>query len=111
MNVAVITQLGLQELFVLVTTVILPIMVKNMLLGYLTYEVGYKPCLIYRLLLEIYVYLVPYLPNFGDYLTSMFGVCLPLVVYIYSSDKIEQSNEGTEKEFKSSKIFFEIFEK
>ena len=104
MNIVVITKLGLQELFILTTTVILPITVKNMLLSYLTYEVGYKPCLIYRLLLEIYVYLVPYLPNFGDYLTSMFGVCLPLVVYIYSSDKIYESEEGTEKEFKSSKI-------
>ena len=104
MNIVVINQLGLREIFVVATTVVLPIAVKNMTLSYLAYEVGYQPCLIYRLLLEIHAYLVPYLPNFGDYLNSMFGLCLPLVVYIYASDKIDESDEGVQKEFKKSKV-------
>lgn len=104
MNIVALNQLGIKEIFVTATTVILPIVTKNMMLSYLTYEVGYQPCLAYRILLEIYVYLVPYLPNFGDYLNSMFGLCLPLIVYIYASDKIDESEEGIKKEFKKSKL-------
>jgi signal peptidase len=99
MNIVAITKLGLQELFVIATTIILPISAKNIVLGYLAYEVGYQPCLIYRLFLEMHVYFVPYLPNFGDYLKSMFGLCLPLAVYIYSSDRIDDGEE--QKVFKN----------
>ena len=95
---------GLQEIFVFVTTLIIPIIAKNMVLGYLTYEVGYQPCLIYRLILELYIYFVPYVPKLGDYLKSMFGLCLPMIVYMYSSREIDEEEYGEEKEFSRKKI-------
>lgn len=97
---------GLQEIFIFVTTLIIPIIAKNMLLGYLTYEVGYQPCLIYRLILELYIYFVPYVPKMGDYIKSMFGLCLPMAVYMYSSREIDEEDYGEEKEFrqKNSKL-------
>ena len=92
MSTAVVFRWGLEEIFILSTTVLIPIIAKNMMLSYLSYEVGYQPCLIYRLLLELYIFFVPYLPKFGDYLTSMFGLILPMVVYMYTSTDVEYEN-------------------
>lgn len=105
-NAAVITHWGLQEIFIAATTLIIPAVARNMILSYLAYEVGYQPCLIYRLILELYIYFVPYLPKFGDYLNSMFGLILPMVVFVYISRDIDEHKEGMQQEFivKKSKI-------
>ena len=106
MNVAIVKNWGLQEIFVLITTLIIPAIAKNMVLSYLAYEVGYQPCLIYRLILELYIYFVPYLPNFGDYLNSMFGLIMPMVVFAYASREVDEHKEGLEQDFitKKSKV-------
>lgn len=99
MSIIIVGQLNLRELFIVSTTIVIPIIVKNMLLSYLSYEVGYQPCILYRLLYELYIYFVPYMPNLKDYLTSMFGLCLPTIVFAYSSRIIEEQEEGVEEEF------------
>ena len=106
MNMAVVTHWGLQEIFIVTTTLVIPIIAKNMILSYLSYEVGYQPCLIYRLILELYIYFVPYLPKFGDYLNSMFGLILPMVVFMYASEDVEYEQNTVTPEFieKKSKL-------
>ena len=99
MNMAVVTHWGLQEIFIVTTTLVIPIIAKNMILSYLSYEVGYQPCLIYRLILELYIYFVPYLPKFGDYLNSMFGLILPMVVFMYASEDVEYEQNTVTPEF------------
>lgn len=103
MNMAIISVWGVQEIFVFVTTLVIPIVAKNMLMGYLSYEAGYQPCLIYRLILELYIYFVPYVPRFGDYLNSMFGLILPLVVFVYASDEVEYEKNIVSPEFLDKK--------
>lgn len=106
MNIAVVLSWGLQEIFIVLTTLVIPIIAKNMVLSYLSYEVGYQPCLIYRLILELYIYFVPYLPKFGDYLNSMFGLIFPMVVFMYASENIEEEQGNSVPEFieKKSKL-------
>ena len=106
MNMAVVTHWGLQEIFIVTTTLVIPAIAKNMILSYLSYEVGYQPCLIYRLILELYIYFVPYLPKFGDYLNSMFGLILPMVVFMYASEDVEYEQNTVTPEFieKKSKL-------
>ena len=43
---------------------------------------GLKPVLIYRLLLDLYIYFIPILPGYNDYMTSILGICVPLLFYI-----------------------------
>ena len=106
MNMAVVLNWGIQEIFIVATTLVIPIIAKNMILSYLSYEVGYQPCLIYRLVLELYIYFVPYLPKFGDYLNSMFGLILPMVVFMYTSEDVEYEQNTVTPEFieKKSKL-------
>jgi len=106
MNMALVSNWGIREIFIVATTLVIPVIAKNMILSYLSYEVGYQPCLIYRIILELYIYFVPYLPKFGDYLTSMFGLILPMVVFIYSSEDVDEEQGTITPEFKEKRSKF-----
>ena len=103
MSLATDIKWGFIEIFIAVTTTILPCLAKNMMLSYLSYNIGYQPCLIYKLVLDIYIYLVPYVPNFGDYLNSMFGLIMPMMVFSYTASLIDEHQDGIKQEFISKK--------
>lgn len=92
----------LSEVFKISTSTVLPIIVKNFVLSYLTLHVGYRPALLYRLIMEISVFVMPIVPNLGDYLNSMIGICLPFILYVYSSRVINEYYNGVEYEFYKS---------
>ena len=68
--------------------IILPCIFKNILLSYLAYHVGYRIPIIYRLIMEIYVFIVPIVPNLGDYVNSMVLISLPILIYITASGTV-----------------------
>ena len=103
MHTVILSNIGIVEIYILSTSVIIPIVAKNTILSYLSYSVGLRPCLIYRIFMELYIYFVPFLPKFGDYLNSMFGLILPLIVFINSSQDIDDDQNYTVPEFVSQK--------
>ena len=86
-------------LFKIITATVLPIISKNIVLGYLDYHVGYKSGLVYRLIMDIYVFVMPIVPDLGDYLNSMIGIGLPFIIYIYASRSINEYNNGIERTY------------
>ena len=90
------------RIFNLATSVMIPSLVKNIALSYLTYHVGYKASLLYRLVLDLYVYLVPIFPDLSDYVSSMLGIALPFLVYLYSSRIIGEYNNNNETVVKTN---------
>lgn len=68
--------------------IILPCIFKNILLSYLTYHVGYRIPIIYRLIMEVYIFIVPIVPNLGDYVNSMVLISLPILIYITASGTV-----------------------
>ena len=91
--------------FKLVTTSLLPIIMKHSLLSYLTFKVGFKPSLFYRIIVDGYSYVVPISPDLGDYLSSMAGIALPFIIYLYSSRFLNEYDNGVEREFAVSTTF------
>ena len=61
---------------------VLPNLSKSILLTFLSIKSSYKPCLIYRYLMEIPKYILPIIPNFGNYLESMLYIIIPLLIFI-----------------------------
>lgn len=86
-------------LFKIVTASVLPIISKNIVIGYLDYHVGYKSGLVYRLIMDIYMFIMPIVPDLGDYLNSMIGIGLPFIIYIYASRAINEHNNGVERTY------------
>ena len=90
--------------FKIATSVIMPAIFKHFTMTYLTEKVGYKPGLVYRLVLDLYFYLLPIFPDFSDYINAMLGICLPFLVYISSSRLIEEYENGVEHIFKKDAL-------
>ena len=95
--------LAVSSLFKTLTTIMFPIISKNFLMSYLAHHGELKQTLIYRLPLEIYIYLLPIIPNFNDYIRSMIGICMPVLIYVYISKYLDLEN-GIYIEKKDSKI-------
>lgn len=76
------------DLFVVVCANILPLISEELLYSYLTYKVGLKATLIYRIPVELFVYLVPFYPTLGNYFTALLGIITPFIVYKFTSNAI-----------------------
>jgi len=83
-------------LFKSVTLTILPIVSKNVVLSYLTYHEGYQTTLGYTLLMDLYVYIVPIIPDLGEYVNSIIGICLPVLMYVRASQITNEYYNGAE---------------
>lgn len=86
-------------LFKIITATVLPIISKNVVISYLDFHVGYKSGLVYRIIMDLYLFVMPIVPDLGDYLTSMIGIGLPFIIFIYSSRIINEHNNGIERSY------------
>ena len=80
------------------TTIVIPIIIKNIVLSILSKNGGIIPCIIYRIPIELYIFFIPVLPDLSNYLVSMIGVSFPLILYmmIYS-DIVEREDKNSNK--------------
>lgn len=72
------------------TAVVLPSIFKNFILTILTYKYGFKQNIAYRLVMELYIYVVPFTPNLGIYLDSVLLMAFPIIlsrIVAYGFDK------------------------
>ena len=104
LNVSRVDYTNLKEMFSLTATIILPVIIKNIILSYLCYHVGYKVTLLYRLVMDVYVFVVPIIPNLGDYINSMILVSLPMLIYITSYGFIDERDNKVKPIF-TKKMF------
>ena len=84
----------LSLLLILLGLYVLPGLSKNFLLTYLSYKVGYKSTIVYRLLLEIPLYFVPIIPNFGDYVDSVIYIIVPVFIFSIIRRMFDKTNKG-----------------
>ncbi|MBQ6497721.1 MAG: signal peptidase I [Bacilli bacterium] len=88
-----------EALFRMSATIIIPAIIKNAVMSYLCYHVGYKIPLMYRLVMDVYIFIVPIVPNYGEYLQSLILVTLPIVIYISAFSLIDERNKKVEHIF------------
>ena len=94
--------------FRITTTKIIPIITKNLLMTNLCLHEGYRSTLLYRIVMDTYIFLVPIVPDFSDYIVSCLGISFPILVYIYTiSDIVEVKGKYKVQSFKDD---FSIFD-
>ena len=91
-----------EVLFIFMTTIVIPVIAKESLCSYLTYKVSYVPSLIYKLTINQYQYVLPIIPNLGNYLYAISGVALPYATY-YTTNKI-LNYQKKKKEYQNKAI-------
>ena len=68
--------------FLLIALSFLPSITENILCTYLGLKFGYKPGIIYLLVMSLYKYVLPIIPNPNEYLYSLIFLLIPLFVLI-----------------------------
>lgn len=66
------------DIFVFTAMYILPAVSSNLIFSYITLKVGYKPLILYSLVINLYSYLLPIVPNPSQYLVSIIDLLLPI---------------------------------
>ncbi len=67
------------NVFVFIALTLLPAISNNLAFSYITMNVGYKPVMLYSLIMSLYYYLMPIVPNPNDYIMSVIYLLLPLL--------------------------------
>lgn len=68
------------DTFIFFALTLLPAISSNIVCSYLTYKVGYKPNILYLLVINLYQYLLPLVPNPNEYLASLVKFLLPILL-------------------------------
>jgi hypothetical protein len=95
---------NLLKIFVYLTVVIIPIIIKNIVLSYLSYQVGWESCLVYVLPTSLFIYFVPLIPDIGNYLTCILGIIVPIFIFISASRCINEYLSGKESKHKRLRL-------
>ena len=85
-------------LFIYMCITVIPSISENILSTFLTKNYySYKPSLIYRYILHLYLYIVPIVPNLGNYLFAVIHTIIPFIVYRVSLKYIKSTNKREDK--------------
>lgn len=79
--------------FKFLSITILPIIIKNIMCSYIDYYGDYKPILFYRLIMDLYFYIVPIEPDLNEFLSSILNLILPFIVIMYCSRYVDNSKK------------------
>lgn len=96
------------KVFVFVTSTLLPNIARHILCSYVCKKVSPVPGLIVRLFFGIYAYVLPIYPDLGSYLTSLFGVLLPYIIYVSISKLVQKTDKDEIRKIKKSLWYVNI---
>ena len=93
------------SIFMFAALSLVPAISKNIVFSYITRKVGFKPIILYSLIVELYVYLMPIIPDLNEYLTAIVRLILPIVfgfrVYHFF---LKEKDEYMERDYKKGGI-------
>lgn len=71
-----------QEMFLFLALTFIPSITENILCTYLTLNFGYIPGIVYLLIIKLYFYILPLIPNPNEYIYSIIFFLLPVLILI-----------------------------
>ncbi len=83
-----------EEIFIFISIVVIPAVAQHILCSYITQNASFIPSIIYRLVITLYVYFLPFIPDLGNYLTAVVSVFLPYIIYFFSRRIIKYSDKS-----------------
>ena len=72
---------SVQNVFYLCSLSIVPVVVNNLVANYIIKKSNYKVNIFWLLIINLYGYFLPIIPNVGDYIMSILSIILPLIIY------------------------------
>ena len=78
----IFTLKSLYDIFVFSCVTVLPIIAQELLSTYLVLNYGFSPVIVYKLIMNLYVYILPVMADLGDYLQGAIGIIVPFTMYV-----------------------------
>ncbi len=93
------------SLFRFFAVTVIPIISVNIFSSYVCYVAGYKPVILYLLIKNLYVYIVPIIPNPNEYLYSIIELVVPMI-FLYRIYKffLKDRDEHVLREYHKKRI-------
>src|SRR5574344_106335 len=96
------------DVFNCIGYLIIPSIMNNLLLTYISKKAGYIPAIVYRLIFGLYIYLVPVFPDFGVYIGSLFNIIFPTILFIRLNSVLAKPDYKAIKSRHFASILFSI---
>ena len=94
------------DTFMFISLSLLPSISTNILCSYVTFKVGYKPNIVYSLIINLYQYLLPIIPNPNEYIVALIRFLLPIILVYRLSDVFKLiDEEELERSYSKNSIF------
>lgn len=82
------------EKFIYVSTVVFPIIADAFLCTYFVYKGNMTDSILFRFIAELYMYILPIVPNLGYYLYASFKIIVPYIIfYIINKNLLQVENQ------------------
>lgn len=100
--------------FIFLAMTLFPAISSNIVCTYITKKVGYKPIILYLLIMNLYQYIIPIIPNPDKYITSVIKLVVPVLMVFritkfFKADEDEDLNRNYNKKRYWIIIFPTIF--
>lgn len=92
-----------EHIFIFISTIVLPIIAQETLCSYLTYKISMLPSLIFKLVVKLYVFIIPIVPDLGDYIFSSINIIFPYIIYMIINKSVVKF-EKVKTSIKKSRI-------
>jgi len=100
----IILMLTFNSFMDLVGLVLFPAVSANLFFNYISSRYGAMPNAIYRLIVMLYIYIIPVLPGMPDPLLSLFRLFIPIFLYVFVDILYEKKRKYATKKNKKSKL-------
>ena len=90
---SIVNYKNVHDVFIFIVLTLLPSITTNILATYINIKVGYQPIIIYLLIINLYQYLIPIIPNPNQYLKSVIDFILPIIILFKLMKKINQYSD------------------
>lgn len=99
------------DIFIFIALVLLPSITVNIFATYINIKVGYMPVIIYLLILSLYQYIVPIVPDPNEYLKAIIDFVLPILILFIvrkNINKYSDEDEEIDRNYNKSIIVISI---
>lgn len=100
-----------KETFLVIALSLMSAISENILCTFIALNFGYKPNIVYLLIVKLYVYLLPIVPNPSEYVYSMIYFIFPLLVLFHLKRWLFKANMDEDVTSRSNRLvlYFPIF--
>ena len=97
------TLIDVESVFIFLCVSVFPIIADELLCTYLTINIGLSPSLVYKIAVKSYLYILPIVPNLGNYIFAVVSILTPYLIY-RMVDKSDTFDSRAKKRLRKARI-------